>query len=112
MALGRHYYIGLTGGPQTADQNFTGAATEADVVAGDSTKKYKVDRIIVAAGGSVASVHLEDGGTQKGPVINCPANDTVIVPVIIDYADGAGIDIEATAACDVHLNYHEDHAGD
>ena len=91
---------------------FTAAATKTDVVAGVSTKRIIADRLVVAnTTASAITVHMEDGGTEKGPTLQCPANDTTETSSIVVFDAGAGLDVQSTGACTVYLDYHRKAAG-
>lgn len=111
VVIDRVHYAKLGRGHADASQAFTAAGTATDVITGETNIQHKVDRVIIAnTGTNPVSVHLEDGGTQKGPLIRCPANDTKEVVVILDFDKGAGVDIEvagSTPTCNVYLDYHK-----
>ena len=98
------------GGHKEKIQAISAAETLTDVVAGVAGEILKVDRVIICSTTTnPISVHLEDAGVQKGPLLHCPANDTIGHNVIVDYPDGAGIDIQFAGTSptgQVYLDYH------
>ena len=110
VVIDRLHYAKLGRGHEEAIQAFSAAGTETDVIEGETNVRKKVDRVIIAnTGTNPVSVHLEDDGTQKGPLMRCPANDTLETVVILDFDKGAGVDVEVAGtspSCTVYLDYH------